>query len=126
MTLRVMTGRSKRTPRGVHPDLQGLPARLVEALAGREQKWLSKHSGVDEGGISRLLRGLSLTGVTADTILRLARALGVSPGWLLSGDGLREGVWIQVDPSSVARLQGKPQPGTPVGDESGRPNKHRK
>lgn len=81
-----------REPREPHPDLIGINGRLIEAMSkanggtGITGKELSEASGVEESGITRIRKGDALVGVTADTVLRLARALGVSPSFLLAGE----------------------------------------
>lgn len=97
--------RKPQEPRAPHPDLEQLPGRLAFVLAGRQQKWLAEKSGVEESGISRILNGHSLVGVTADTVLRLARRLGCDPGWLLSGDGAPfANAWVRVAPGAPAAV----------------------
>jgi transcriptional regulator with XRE-family HTH domain len=95
-------------PREPHPDLEGFPYRLAEALRGREQKWLAERSQVDKAGISRMLRGEALVGIPGDTIIRLARALGVSTGWLLAGDGPKAWVYRAAEPGEMQAEQHAP------------------
>lgn len=92
----------ERIRREPHADLRGLPTRLADAMVGLEGKDVAETSGVDASVISRILNGRSLTGVYADTVLKLARALDVSPGWLLCGDGLKRGRWVEVERGGVS------------------------
>jgi len=66
-----------------------MPRRLGEAMlrAGVNTRQLQAESGVDNGLISRYLNRKRFHGVAADTVVRLARALGVPPGWLMTGEG---------------------------------------
>lgn len=101
--------RETRTPKTPHPDIEGLRFRLEEALGKNEQKWLAEHSGVEASTITRIIKGQALVGVPGDTIVRLARALGVSPGWLLAGDGPKRAIWVQaeVQPQTQAPVRKK-------------------
>jgi transcriptional regulator with XRE-family HTH domain len=68
-------------------ELMGLPERLRYAMShppitGKE---LSDASGVSASVITRIRNGERIEGVTADTILKLARGLGRDPAWLLMG-----------------------------------------
>lgn len=54
-----------------------------------DQSGLAAASGVSQSAISKLLNsehGANLSGVTAMTIIKLANALSVSPGWLLAAE----------------------------------------
>lgn len=69
--------------------MTGLPGRLVMAREGRglTAKQLSEISTVEPGIISKLQRDMSLEGVSAAHIVRLAVALRVPVGWLLAKEG---------------------------------------
>lgn len=70
-------------------ELTGLPERLGRAMRqlGFDQPRLAQASGVSQPTISNLLRGQSLEGVTGVVVARLAMALGVPSGWLLTAEG---------------------------------------
>jgi|SRR5688500_10785560 len=64
----------------VPPELDGITRRLVEA---RERAGLA----VSAAGTSRLERGYRLKNLSAVVAVRIAQKLGVSVGWLLTGEG---------------------------------------
>lgn len=68
--------------------MAGVPRRLQEAreAAGWNQSELGKKSGVGQSQISRLEKGERLAGSEAAVYIDLAAALGVRPGWLLTGE----------------------------------------
>ena len=58
--------------------------RILEALDGRNQKWLSEAADISDRTLSDYVkRGIS----SAEAAVALARALGVSVDWLLTGNG---------------------------------------
>lgn len=61
-------------------ELDGITKRIVQA---RERAGLE----VSAAGTSRLERGYRLKKLSAVVAVRLARKLGVSVGWLLTGEG---------------------------------------
>ncbi len=78
-----------RRPREVPRELFGIGERLERAMRDRQfdQVRLEVASGVDQGAISRLLNEKSLTALWVGTVIKLAKALRVSPGYLLVGEG---------------------------------------
>lgn len=66
-----------------------LRQRLEEAIerSGLSKYAVEKSAGLDRGHLSTILRR---GGLSRDTAARLAEVLGVSAGWLLTGDGPRE------------------------------------
>jgi transcriptional regulator with XRE-family HTH domain len=64
----------------IPPELDGITKRLVEA---RERAGLT----VTDAGTSRLERGYRLKNLSAVVAVRIAKQLGVSVGWLLTGEG---------------------------------------
>lgn len=64
----------------IPPELDGITKRLVEA---RERAGVS----VTDAGTSRLERGYRLKNLSAVVAVRIAEQLGVSVGWLLTGEG---------------------------------------
>lgn len=64
----------------IPPELNGITRRLEQA---RERAGL----GVSEVGTSRLERGYRLKNLSAVVAVRIAQKLGVSVGWLLTGEG---------------------------------------
>ena len=93
--------RSRKGP-PVPIEMSGLFERLRRAMREREidQPELSRRSGVSQPTISNLCRGDSLEGATAVVIARLATALEVPSGWLLTAEG-------DIIPRLVARAEGK-------------------
>ncbi len=81
-------------------EMANLPDRLKRAMRDRglDQVRLAKKSGVSQGTVSKLTRGESLDGVTASIVARVAIALEVPSGWLLTGEG-------DLIPSVVARAR---------------------
>lgn len=77
--------RSTEPPR----ELLTLGSRLRYARDHRDMKQneLARLSKVDAAQLSRLESGQSGAGVEAATIIRIARALNVSVGWLLADEG---------------------------------------
>lgn len=86
-------GREKKVTARKGPELPveivGLPERLARAMRQLDfdQPKLAEASGVSQPTISNLLRGVSLEGVTGVVVARLAMALGVPSGWLLTAEG---------------------------------------
>ena len=87
-----MPDKSQR-PRQLAVELRGFAGRLQYALRVRlgeqpelTQNRVAESAGVNPGNFSKLLRDQKTEGVTANTILLLARALRVRPAWLLTGE----------------------------------------
>ena len=107
-----------KTSRDVDPDLKGFPARLTQAreelgISGRE---LRERTGTD---VSRLEGGKRLSGVSAATVIVLARALGVRVEWLLTGEGPRRAdgrfVVLELTPE-ILKLLRNPAANLPAGE----------
>jgi transcriptional regulator with XRE-family HTH domain len=101
---REMAVEKKARPRkgpAVPIEMTGLPERLKRAMRNRgvDQPELAKNAGVSQGAISKLVNGGSLEGATAVVVARLALALRVPSGWLLTAEG-------DVIPRVGARLAG--------------------
>lgn len=64
----------------VPPELEGITRRLVEA---RERAGID----ISKLGTSRMERGYRLKNLSAVVAVRIADKLGVSVGWLLTGEG---------------------------------------
>lgn len=64
----------------IPPELDGITKRIVEA---RERAGLD----VSKVGTSRMERGYRLKNLSAVVAVRVAKKLGVSVGWLLTGEG---------------------------------------
>lgn len=99
--LRRATGRNLRgMPRKGEPthEVATLGTRLKYARELRKlsQGELAERSGVDQGLISKLERKRR-GGLDADTVVRLARGLGVPVGWLLASEGDAIGTGAQFD-----------------------------
>ena len=77
-----------RKRREIPIELHGIGDRLGRAMRKRgvDQVRLEAASGVDQGAISRLLNEKSLSALWVGTVIKLARALHVSPGYLLVGE----------------------------------------
>lgn len=60
--------------------------RLVKVIADRNitAADLSRATGIDKGAISNYINGVYIP--KQDKAYKLARALGVDPGWLMTGD----------------------------------------
>lgn len=69
-------------------ELRGMKHRLADAIgeAGFTQKDLERASGVNQSGISLLLNDGRETGGSLANFVRVATALRVRVGWLLSGE----------------------------------------
>jgi transcriptional regulator with XRE-family HTH domain len=82
-------GREKKSlrRRGAPPPeaMLGFPGRLERAMGDMTQEQLERASGVSQTAISNMLNGVSLEGVTASHVARVAIALDVCPGFLLLG-----------------------------------------
>jgi transcriptional regulator with XRE-family HTH domain len=79
----------KKKPVTVLPELATLPERLKYARTriGMTGAALAEASEIDAGQISRLESGERVGGVEAQTLIRLARNLGVPVGWLAADEG---------------------------------------
>lgn len=73
----------------VPSEMLGLPERLERAMRDRglDQPKLAKRAGVSQAAVSKLVTGGSLHGATAVVVARIAIALEVPSGWLLTADG---------------------------------------
>lgn len=96
-----MPGRKRAAGVDVLLDQRGLALRVHAAMREYEefrsrggQKRLAEEAGVDAGKLSLLLSGDAGAGVTAETVLRLAKRLGTTVGWLLAGEGGTRPVWV--------------------------------
>ena len=69
----------------VEPD--AVAARLRLAMRGRSQYRIVRTSGVAARIVGRCLRGECKQGPTLETLVKLAHACEVSPGWLAFGVG---------------------------------------
>jgi transcriptional regulator with XRE-family HTH domain len=78
-----------RTPNEIHPLLADLPRRVrwAREFYGWDQSRLAAETGLTQPTVSRLEDGTRLTGVRADTVLRIALALRFSVTWLMTGEG---------------------------------------
>lgn len=105
-----MATRKKQSLREVAPEWRGFPGRLRYAIDQRiaeepslTQNKIGEKAGVDGGNLSKILSGVKAAGVTANTVIMLARALRVRPAWLLLGE---EPSWLNEaahSPSSERR-----------------------
>lgn len=102
---------SKGRPR-VAEEWAGFPSRLRYAFElrrvqepGVTQNAVAAAANVDSGNFSRMLKGEKVQGVTANTVVLLARALNVRAAWLLTGE----------EPSGLAaRKESTPVPDSDV------------
>lgn len=87
-------------------ELTTLPSRLKYARERCHMTLtaLAKLSGLDLSQVSRIEGGERVDGIEAATIIRLARALQVSVGWLAADEG---------DPGPIPTF---PEPMTPISD----------
>lgn len=108
----------------------GLGARLrsCRERKGWNQQELATASGVDGGRISRIEGGKRIAGLTAAHVVRLARALEVSVGYLLAGESagpvlsFNDQVPLSVMSELVEDIQAiraKIDPGAPKRKDSG-------
>lgn len=82
-------------PRRAKPithELKTLPGRLRFARESRalDVTKLEDLAGVSRGRVSRIENDDRLPGLSADVVIRIAKALRVNPGWLLTGVGEME------------------------------------
>jgi hypothetical protein len=123
-----MAVRKKTIPRP-GPALRGLPGRLHDCakdqgyLTHGQQKVLAQKAGIDPGHLSRLLnvnnptakskktRENDLSGIRAETVIRLADALDVNPGWLLANQ-LPKRAARRATPLGLINVEGMP----PIGE----------
>jgi|SRR5690606_25729624 len=70
-------------------EMKGLGKRLGRAIKyrGMNNSDLARESGTSPDQISRTVRGLTLIGIEAHTVVRWAKALQISLDWLLMGRG---------------------------------------
>lgn len=69
---------------------EDLSSRLRSAMNGRSVEWLAARSGVGERTIWRIVSRTDPSRKGApdtDTLVKLARTLGVKVGWLIEGEG---------------------------------------
>lgn len=70
-----------------------LAARVRDALAGREQKWLADVTGISPKTINNFANGQM---TAADNAVKCAQALGVTAEWLISGVGPRRQATLEL------------------------------
>lgn len=80
-------------PRQIAPEWAGFAERLNFAVSTRRredpgltQNAIAEAAYVDSGNLVKILDGTKAQGVTANTVILLARALRVRPTWLLTGE----------------------------------------
>jgi len=114
-----MAARKNDSSRAVAPEWRGFPGRLRYAVneriaerPGLSQNEIAASAGVDSGNFSKYMSGDKVVGVTANTVIMLARALGVRPAWLLLGEepsGLQRPANVaETAPSSQRRTSYRP------------------
>lgn len=91
-TQKKATGRSRGQPPPT--EVLGIPLRLQSIIGELEQQHgkltqdkIAKGAGVSQSVISKMRKAKTVKGVTAAAVVRVAKALGVEPGWLLTGYG---------------------------------------
>jgi transcriptional regulator with XRE-family HTH domain len=115
-----MAARKTETSRAVAPEWRGFPGRLRYAVneriaerPGLSQNEIAASAGVDSGNFSKYMSGEKVVGVTANTVIMLARALRVRPAWLLLGEepsGLQlPANAAEVSPGSERRQSSRPR-----------------
>lgn len=102
--------------RTVAPEWRGFPSRLRYAIDQRKaeepsltQNQVAESAGVDSGNLSKILNGEKAMGVTAHTVIMLARALRVRPSWLLLGEEPSGLATVTPGPSSELRRSSRPR-----------------
>ena len=127
-TLEDVTQRART--RDIPEPMAGLGVRLraTRERKGWNQQELANASGVDSPRISRIEGGKRMGGLTAAHVVRLARALEVSVGYLLAGESagpmlsLHEQIPLSVVTELVEDVQAiraKLDPGAPKRKDSG-------
>ena len=116
-----MAARKVDAVRTVAPEWRGFPGRLRYAIDQRiaedstlTQNRIAEKAGVDSGNLSKIVNGEKAAGVTANTVLMLARALRVRPAWLLTGEepsGLSDAQTPTPVPRSDVRRSERPGTG---------------
>jgi len=115
-----MAARKSETSRAVASEWRGFPGRLRYAIDQRQaeepgltQNKIAELGEVDSGNLSKMLSGEKAAGVTANTVIMLARALRVRPAWLLLGEepsGLQRAANVDTPiPSSALRPSSAPR-----------------
>jgi transcriptional regulator with XRE-family HTH domain len=85
-------GRSSISP--PCPEIARLPKRIKMALRsdGRGVTEIARQAGISHTTIRRWLRGEQSDGATADGLIKLSKATGVRPAWLVLGENpMRDG-----------------------------------
>jgi hypothetical protein len=110
-----MTARKAEPSRAVAPEWRGFPGRLRYAIDQRQaedpgltQNKVAEEAEVDSGNLSKMLSGEKAVGVTANTVIMLARALRVRPSWLLLGEE-PSGLGTTPIPQSETRPSSRPR-----------------
>lgn len=90
-------------------------SRIIEALDGRTRKWLASSSGLSESTVSDYIaNGIA----KAEAAVDIARSLGVTVDWLLTGTGAR-GTSLQDDLRRWTRAAGENERTEELADELG-------
>lgn len=78
-------GRAAKRKAG--PELQGLPVRLAQRMAelGWSDGELGRQTGMVRSVVTRIRNGDAVDGLTCETAIRIASAMGVTLDWLLRG-----------------------------------------
>ncbi len=86
---RDMAGKTKPKKSPTSPEIEALGARILMARMERRmhKSTLENAAGIATGRVTRLEKGKRVAGITADAVIKIANALGVEPGWLLTGRG---------------------------------------
>lgn len=98
----------KRRAPALPEEMVGIPGRLAQAMAEyaarRGVKKISQHelaelAEVAQPAINKVLKSKS-AGATAVLLVRLAHALEIMPGWLLTGEGPKRRLTVPTSPTS--------------------------
>jgi hypothetical protein len=107
-----MAARKTEVSRAIATEWRGFPGRLRYAISERQsenpaltQNKIAEAAGVDGGN---LLSGEKAGGVTANTVIMLARALRVHPAWLLLGQE-PSGLTVENAPGSERQQSWRPR-----------------
>ena len=80
-------GMGRAAKRKAGPELQGLPVRLAGRMSelGWSDGELGRRTGLSRSVVTRIRNGSACDGLTCETAILIAGAIGVSLDWLLRG-----------------------------------------
>lgn len=101
--------RKKRAETPPAPEeMRDLPTRVRDCITEQETSAtaIAELAGLSTPAVTRLQRGEQFEGIKAASVIRIAKALGVRPAWLLLGEEPKftGGMAAASDPESVKLL----------------------